>query len=118
MTPLVFLRNQVKGRFLAKKSKTHLSRRRSPVLLATASGHGQRPVSGRQGEADRAHLPWAREVLFQTVHSVSRFLGLSNGRWGCPSSEEQIPQVIDTAGKQVFSLKAGQLLSISAARRC
>jgi hypothetical protein len=25
-----------------------------------------------------ARLPWAREVLFQTVHSVSRFLSLSN----------------------------------------
>jgi hypothetical protein len=25
-----------------------------------------------------AHLPWAREVPFQTIHSVSRFLSLSN----------------------------------------
>src|SRR6516225_7254554 len=24
------------------------------------------------------HVPWAREVPFQTVHSVSRFLSLSN----------------------------------------
>jgi hypothetical protein len=23
-------------------------------------------------------LPWAREVLFQTIHSASRFLSLSN----------------------------------------
>ena len=29
-------------------------------------------------DRSRAHLPWAREAPFQTVHSVSRFLCLSN----------------------------------------
>jgi hypothetical protein len=26
---------------------------------------------------EKAHLPWARQAPFQTVHSVSRFLSLS-----------------------------------------
>jgi hypothetical protein len=35
-------------------------------------------LSGISSLDDIAHMPWAREVLFQTFHPVSCFLSLSN----------------------------------------
>jgi hypothetical protein len=43
------------------------------------------------------HLPWAREVPFQTVHSVSRFFNLSNNLGICSSLEGQ-PQWLFQVG--------------------
>ena len=41
-----------------------------------------------------ARLPWAREVPFQTVHSVSRFLSLSNNLGNLLFARRTTPMVV------------------------
>jgi len=61
---------------------------------------GRIPLRGRRSSAScvHDHLPWAREVPFQTVHSVSRFLSLSNNLGNLLFARQTTPMVVSGQG--------------------